>query len=126
MLFEEYLRMVARKILSANSSEEEALTLMIIFHTQRLHLPSNVMIEDGGDERITYPLTRRHASEIIASFFPADEIHKSDSSYWHLKYDQQTPFEGLDRIPIHWMHKVEQMMIQLKKSQIVSDISEDE
>lgn len=124
--FEDYFRTVAKDILSTESSDEDVLSLMIILHTQRFHLPSDIKISGCEKYSVIPPLTRRHGAEMIAAVFPKNDNPRNDPVHWYYKYDKRTPFERSEGIPTDWRERVDQMIDRLKKTQYVSDLSEDE
>src|SRR5262245_18586182 len=122
---EDYFRAVAHAVLSPESSTDVVLSLMIVLHTYQFHVPRSIRLDDAGGTTVLFPLTRWHSSEIVASVFPAcDKRH--DPVHWYWQYDQATPFEVASRIPVEWKNQVNVMLLMLKQSELVSDLSEDD
>ena len=125
MTIEDYFRAIAHSAVSAESSDEEVLSLMVIMHTYRFELAQSTNVSDVGEQGVLFPLTRPHCTELIASIFPTeDKRHNPD--YWYWQYDEITPFEVASRIPGEWRNKVNALLSRLLKSGLVTELIEDD
>lgn len=121
-----YFREVARSVLSLQSNEDDILSLMVVLHTYRFHIPPSVRLDDAGIATMLYPLTHNHSAEIVASVFPAADKQRHDCNYWYRKFHERTPFEVASEIDGVWRSNVDSMISLLKRTGLVTDLSEDD
>ena len=127
MQLDEYFQLLANCVISAESTIDDSLAMMIILHTQQLRLPPEIRIENVGEARSLCPLTRRHAAEVVA--LSARQIGAAtsyDPTELYVEYDRRTPFEGIYDAPQDWIERVEDVMARLKVQKLVEEISEDD
>ena len=126
MLKKDYFYNLVRSVLSSESSEDDVLSLMIVLHTYRFHVPESAQLDDAGNTTVLYPLTRSHSAEIIASAFPATDQQRHDCEHWNRRYNDRTPFEVASRVEGDWRLKTDRMLSLLKSTGLVARLSEDD
>jgi hypothetical protein len=111
----EFLIELVRACLENDCEDADVLGCMIILHTHWLRAKSVLTLEDNGGANLLSPLTRRHASEIVAEVIKGtSKCH--DPEYWHSKYDELVPFEVASDVPESWLPITRILMDKMKGS----------
>jgi hypothetical protein len=100
---------LAKSLLGSRRSEEDALTLMILFHTHRIRLREPILEDRPGITEIA-AITQRHAADAIAQAWPdrSDE-RRIHYAYWYWRFNTATPYECAEDIPPDWSTRVQHM-----------------
>jgi len=100
---------LAKDLLGPHPSDEDALAVMIVFHTYKIHLKGAILEDRKGVAELA-AITQRHAAEAIARAWPdRSDGQRVFYNYWYFQYNARTPYEVIEDIPPAWMVRVEQV-----------------
>jgi hypothetical protein len=126
MKIEDVHARLAIEILHSHVNEDDALALMILFHTHRIRLNAPVLDDRPGITEIA-AITQRHAAEVMAAAWPdRDDSHRTDRLYWYYQFNSQTPYEVVDDVPRDWMIRVQRMRDNLSNVPMIRAIEPDD
>lgn len=121
----DFFKLVASRMISLESSDEDALFVMIVLHNFCVHVAPDIKLDDAGKERVLMPLTRQHASEILASCFPRADRDRSNDSYWYKKYVETVPDNSVATFPEVLRRGTEATLVRLRDEGLITDCHED-
>lgn len=120
MTMDDLLLAVARFALGTSPTDDEVLTLVILFHTHRLNLAEAVSDRPGADH--IFALTQRHACEVVAAAWPDARKRGTATStdlYW--RFNMDTPFETVEDVKPPWDVLLARMRDKVLESGLIRD-----
>lgn len=116
----DFLIKLIQTCLQDGCEDEKVLACMIVLHTHCLKVQDQFVLDDGTASGVLSPLTRRHASEIVAQAL-SSLGECDDPEYWYMKYDSTTPFEVDADITDVWKQHTDDIQAKMKHA-FVSDL----
>jgi hypothetical protein len=121
----DYFRAVANAVLSLESADEDVLALMLVLHTHCLHFPASVKLTDAGQGSVLAALTRHSSAEAVASAFPVGD-KRNNNWHWFWTLNERAAYSGTFEMPDEWKQRVLAMISLLKRTGLVSEVTEEE
>jgi hypothetical protein len=125
MTKEDFFLALAKAIIGKNSTKDEILALMVVFHNHRFEIGSSVKLTDAGEHRVLEGITRNHASHIVGTAM-ASIGRPGDPRVWHDEYCKKTPFELASEITEDWQPRVANVIERMKASSLVCEVLPDD
>ena len=120
---------LAGPFLGQSPNEQDAMALMILFHTHRFRLsaPLDPLRADRPGVSEVNAITQRDAAAAIAAAWPdrADK-DRCDYRFWYWRYNTVTPYETVEEIPPDWLERVQKLKeTLLANSSLAEAVPED-
>jgi hypothetical protein len=104
---------LAGDLLGWSLRDEDALAVMILFHTHRIHLKTAILEDRPGILEVA-AITQRHAAQSVASAWcDRSDDRRRSYEYWYFRYNSETPYEVMSDIPSNWQSQIEELKTQL-------------
>lgn len=106
---------LTKAALSAESTEDDILAVMIVFHTYRFCAKPYVVFDPGPKDGVLSAITRRDAAEVVSEVMESVGC-KIDPVDWAFAYNDRTPFEVVADIPDSWQELTQSAIEKMKCS----------
>ena len=119
MTIDEIHRLIAKDALGEHPDDDDALGLMLLLHTHRIHLREPILTDRPGVLELA-AITQRHASEVVAAVWPNRvDAKRIDRGYWFFAFNARTPYEVVEDIPAEWMIRVRKVLDRLSEHRLI-------